>query len=225
MKCRRLMQQYAVDMFAKIEGARIQFVKHNQRQIRADKYCGLMDAQANDDLANAGTKIILRPTVYGSPRFYSEAFQNSMAVVRKLGKPDIFITFTCNPRWQEIKDALHPGESPGDRPDLCARVFKMKLDQLIKDLTVNHILGETIGDTYTIEFQKRGLPHCHILLTMKEEYKPRTPEIVDTIVCAEIPDKEQNPQLYDIITNNVGTIICEGKKFCFFLITTIAFIS
>ena len=28
-------------------------------------------------------------------------YQNAMAIVRKHGKPDLFLTFTCNPKWRE----------------------------------------------------------------------------------------------------------------------------
>ena len=56
-------------------------------------------------------RIVLLPTVYGLPRFYNQCFQNAMTIVRrKFGKPDLFITFTCNPKWEEITGALHEDE-------------------------------------------------------------------------------------------------------------------
>ncbi|GKD31695.1 putative PIF1 DNA helicase/replication protein A1-like protein [Tanacetum coccineum] len=58
-------------------------------------------------------------------------------------------------------------ESP--RPDVMTRVFKIKLDSLMKDLKERHIFGHVKGAVYTIEFQKRGLPHCHILLWLEPE--------------------------------------------------------
>ena len=57
-----------------------------------------------------------------------------MSVVLKLGKPDLFVTFTCNPNWPEITRELLKNQIPSDRPDLIARVFKMKLDELVIDL-------------------------------------------------------------------------------------------
>ncbi|VDO45862.1 unnamed protein product [Haemonchus placei] len=39
-----------------------------------------------------------------------------------------------------------------------------------------------------MEFQKRGLPHCHILLTLAAEDKPRNATEVDAVVQAVIPD-------------------------------------
>ena len=34
---------------------------------------------------------------------------------------------------------------PADRPDVMARVFKIKLELLLEDLTDNHVLGKVIG--------------------------------------------------------------------------------
>ena len=152
MHSRRLLQQYAVDMWAKIEGARLDWVRRNQGPIRADKYNGLLDAQANDDLPNAGARVILPPTIYGSPRWFNERFQDAMAIVRKYGKPDLFLTFTCNPKWQEIEEALNEGESYTDRPDLCVHVFKMKLDALLLDLLKRQILGPVKAYTATVVY-------------------------------------------------------------------------
>ncbi len=69
-----------------------------------------MDAVAERDLARAGQKMILPPTIYSSPKFYFEAFQNAMNNVRMLGIPDFFITFTTNLNCPEINEALNPGK-------------------------------------------------------------------------------------------------------------------
>jgi hypothetical protein len=33
---------------------------------------------------------------------------DAMALVRKYGKPDVFLTMTYNPNWDEIKNELCP---------------------------------------------------------------------------------------------------------------------
>ena len=53
---------------------------------------------------------------------------------------------------------------------------------------------------YVIEWQKSGPPHAHILGICDETTKPRTIPDYDSIVCAEIPDKDRYPQLHQIIT-------------------------
>ena len=108
-----------------------------------------------------------------------------------------------NPRWVEITSALFPGESASDRPDLCDRVFYLKLKSLLDDLVKKSILGNVKAYTATVEFQKRGLPHCHILLIMEEVDKPRKPMKVNTVVSAEIPNRDKNPVLHEIIVKNM----------------------
>ena len=55
------------------------------------------------------------------------------------------------------------------------------------------------GTTYVIEWQKRGPPHAHILAIGDTESKPRNPEDIDSIVCAEIRDEQQLPKLHKIV--------------------------
>ena len=156
------------------------------------------------DSVNAGRRIILPPTVYSSPRLYSESFMNALTIVRHLGKPDYFITITTNPRWPEIVETLNDSEQPQDRPDLCARVFNLKLLALMDDLLKVTILGKVKAYVYTTEWQKRGLTHCHILLTMADEYKPRTPEIIDKVASAELPDKDRSPVLHNLVVRHMS---------------------
>ena len=161
-----------------------------------------MDAIADGrDLSNIGTRTILPATFTGGPREMRQQYHDAMAIVRAHSKPDIFITMTCNPQWPEIRAELQPHHSPQDRTDIIARVFKLKLDALIHDLIENGVLGKTIAHMYVIEFQKRGLPHAHILLILQDSDKPRTPEHVDTIISAEIPDQTQFPKLYETVVN------------------------
>jgi hypothetical protein len=84
-----------------------------------------------------------------------QLYLDAMAIVCNKGHPDLFITFTCNPNWPEIQNALPPGCTTQDRPDLVARVFHLKLKILMTDLTKKMILGRVIGHVHTIEWQKR----------------------------------------------------------------------
>ena len=46
-----------------------------------------------------------------------------MTICRKFGKPDLFLTMTCNPHWKEITENLNENENAIDRPDIVTRVF------------------------------------------------------------------------------------------------------
>src|SRR5438046_1287271 len=126
-----------------------------------------------------------------------------MAICRHYGHADFFITFTCNPKWNEITSNISPGSSPTDHPDVVSRVFNLNLKALMDDLLNKHVLGKTVADVLTIEFQKRGLLHAHILLVMNQADKIRDVEFIDNIVCAEIPDRNRHPDLYDVVISNM----------------------
>ncbi|XP_074271040.1 uncharacterized protein LOC141594960 [Silene latifolia] len=138
---------------------------------------------------------------FGEDGYMIENYQDAMASCKEFGFPDLFITFTCNPKWPEISRYVKRiGVRPGDRPDILCKVSKIKLDQLIRDLKNKKLFGRVQSVMYTAEFQKGGLPHVHILLFLHREDKFPNPESIDKIISAEIPDKEKNPRLYQIVS-------------------------
>ena len=92
-----------------------------------------------------------------------------MALVRHFEKPLLFITFMANPKWTEIQQELFPGQTAADRPDLVARVFHLKLHNLLDQIKNKEVFGPWLGWVWTIEYQKRGLPHIHLLLFLKTD--------------------------------------------------------
>nr|GEX17936.1 hypothetical protein [Tanacetum cinerariifolium] len=80
------------------------------------------------------------------------------------------------------------------------RVFKLKLTELVDDLTKKHMLGQSEAVIYVIEFQKRGLPHAHILPWLEEHSKCRTPSEIDDIISAELPSLTDYPAGYKVMT-------------------------
>ena len=65
-----------------------------------------------------------------------------MTICKSYGYPDLFITFTCNPNWPEIARMMEAkGMKSEDRPDATTRVFKIKLDTLIKEFREKRTFG------------------------------------------------------------------------------------
>ncbi|XP_044596977.1 uncharacterized protein LOC123273602 [Cotesia glomerata] len=205
---RRLTQQWIVDSYVKIEKDRLNYCKFNQKKLRAESYQGLVDhLQSRNSDGNTGTnigKIIILPSSFtGSPRNMVQHYQDAMSMVRKFGKPDLFITMTCNPKWREITENLLPGQNASDRPDLVARVFNIEKNVLIDMIVKQHLFGQAVAFNWVIEFQKRGLPHLHMLVTLTAGCKITTSEHVDRLISAEIPNPLNGPTLFDIVTRNM----------------------
>lgn len=59
--------------------------------------------------------------------------------------------------------------------------------------------GETAAFVYSVEFQKRGLPHAHIIVWLKR--KPAL-DSIDRYVSAELPNPGTQPRLFKVITSN-----------------------
>ena len=201
-RCKDLFQQLMVDSFCKIESERLGYLGRSQDKVRAADYDtlrrGLMDQTG--DLTKIGKRTVLPSSFTGGPRYYHKKQQDAMAYVRKYGKPSFFITFTTNPKWPEITGELIENQVPADRPDIVARVFKLKVDKLMALLREAHFFGEVQCDLYSIEWQKRGLPHAHILIWLVDPIHPRN---ADRVISAEIPDPKKDPVLHDIVINRM----------------------
>ena len=161
-----LFHQFITDMFVKIEAVRLNFIRFNQTKLRAEEYIHLKDAIRDDnDTSEIGQLIILPSSFTGGMRYMHERTQDAMTYVRCHGRPDLFITFTCNPKWPEIDSQLMPGQKSQGRHDLLARVFRRKVAILMDLIVKGCIFGKTRCYMYTIERQKRGLPHTHTFLS------------------------------------------------------------
>ncbi|KAG2217967.1 hypothetical protein INT45_001401 [Circinella minor] len=197
---RRLFQQFVVDNYACIEFSRLQYITNNQNDLCADLYNGIGD---NVDPRQIGRSIILPSSFTGGPRCMKQMLQDGLAIIRQRGNPTLFITFTCNPQWPEIQSELLPGQQAFDRPDICSRVFHIKITEMMAHIKESNCFGRVVGYVATVEFQKRGLPHVHILLILHHQDRPRNPADYDHFVCAELPNSATHPQLYRTVTSSM----------------------
>ncbi|XP_078431140.1 uncharacterized protein LOC144702973 [Wolffia australiana] len=75
--------------------------------------------------------------------------------------------------------------------------------ELLHLIIDKEIFDNVKGRVYVVEFQKRGLPHAHMLWILDDPYKPRTPEDIDKIVCAELPDPSETELLNCVATHMI----------------------
>ncbi|XP_031092245.1 uncharacterized protein LOC115996940 [Ipomoea triloba] len=199
---KRLFQQFLVDAYTMVESGRLMFIRNNQKALRCEQYKGLSDALFRGDIdpSTQRKKIILPSSFTGGARYMIQNYQDVMAICRWIGYPNLFITFTCNPKWPEIQRFIEVrGLRTEDRPDIVSCVFKMKLDSLVKELKSAELFGPVKALIYTIEFQKRGLPHAHILLFLGSNRMESSPDSIDKFISSEISDIEIDKDYYKAV--------------------------
>ena len=141
--------------------------------------------------------------------------QNACALSIRKKNATFSNTITCNPNWPEIQECLYPGLTAYDRPELCARVFKKKLDEVLRAINSGkwhtrwrlkadergiQLGGGENGDNvfedvvvvwriYVIEYQARGLPHAHIVYRV-EAPRRRSPRLRVFVTPSFVPARE-----------------------------------
>jgi hypothetical protein len=134
--------------------------------MNAESYKKLKKSLENEN-PSMGKHVILPSTFIGGPRSMSQLYQDLMAICRKYGPPSLFITMTTNPEWPEILANIPPGGVAYNHLTIVARVFQLKLKQLLHQLINMKQLGTVVAFVYTIQFEKRGLPHVHLMVTLE----------------------------------------------------------
>ncbi|XP_031629676.1 uncharacterized protein LOC116344956 [Contarinia nasturtii] len=126
-----------------------------------------------------------------SPAYWEKIKKDSFAALRQLGKPTIFMTLSPGEkRWPELLQVLYKFHYHQDitveeamrlsdeiktklvrnDPVLCAQYFKFKSDKFINLLQKLHSIFdefELIDYYIRVEFQKRGAPHIHVMIWLK----------------------------------------------------------
>nr|XP_043633322.1 uncharacterized protein LOC122604498 [Erigeron canadensis] len=178
---KKLLHQFMVDAYTMIESERLSYIKTQQKKLHTETYKNLTAAveNGNDEGSSSGKRIFLPSSFTGGARYMMQKYLML---------------------WQFAKRCLVDIDlKPEDRPDILSRIFKIKLDYLIQDLKTNEFFGPIEAVIYTVEFQKRGLPHAHLCLFLKAGHKFPTVTDIDHVISAEIPDKEEDPELYELV--------------------------
>ncbi|XP_074327665.1 uncharacterized protein LOC141665579 [Apium graveolens] len=170
--------------------------------IHSDLYHNIWDTLQKGDSnpENVGKATILPASFTGSKRYMNQYFKDALAICRMLGQPSLFLTMTTNIKWPEIQRMLKflTGVDVVDAPDVVARVFKMKVDQMVDQIKNKNYFGRLM---HVIEFQKRGLPYAHMLIWLHPKDRPKTKYQIDKMVSTEIPDPSIDPVGYKDVKN------------------------
>ena len=84
----------------------------------------------------------------------------------------------------------------------------------MNDIKNRHVLSVPVAHFHVIEFQKRGLPHCHMLIILRKEDTLRDSNDIDNIISGEIPDKNDELELFEIAKSCVihRPCVCNTKN-------------
>ncbi|WVZ59158.1 hypothetical protein U9M48_009350, partial [Paspalum notatum var. saurae] len=199
----RLSQQYIVNCYSCVEANRLSFYFFNQDLLRCETYQGISDAVGRGAATgrDVGVKKTLPASHIGGKRYMHQNYQDCMAICCAYGPPDKFTTFTCNSKWPEIYEAIRfeKGQKPSDRSDMVVRVFHMKLNEYLADIKEGRVFGPVRAVAHTNEFQKRGLPHSHILVWQCPTGRETTADDIDKHISAELPDPNIDPLGFSLV--------------------------
>ncbi len=204
-RCERLTMEFYCDLWAQVEARNAHFHRSplQQAKYRAARVAAIEDQLASGRHASEiGQPVVRLPSSFvGSARFYQQLYLDAMALPKKFGKPDLFLTFTCNPDWPEIRAALPQHSHWRYHPDIIARVFALKLRALIDDIQNGQIFGLARAYVYRVEWQARGLPHVHMLIILDD--KILSARHIDAVVSAELPNPETEPELSTLVIKHM----------------------
>jgi len=134
----------------------------------------VVDALASDANATGhgiGQRTILPSSFVGGTHYMIQNCQDALAINQHFHGAELFITITTNPNWPEVTQEPLPGQTPADRPHLVVHAFHAKVTQLLNDLNDHGVMGCTVACVWTIEFQKRGLSHMHLIVFLDPAHK------------------------------------------------------
>nr|KAJ0213589.1 hypothetical protein LSAT_V11C400192910 [Lactuca sativa] len=121
LNSKRLFQQFLVDAYTMIESERLYYIRRQQHVLRCDSYENLCNqkAQGTTNISNIGQRVILPSSFTGGARYMLQNYLDAMSLCKWFGYPDFFITFTCNPKWPDVKRFLKDTSLQAeDRPDI-----------------------------------------------------------------------------------------------------------
>jgi hypothetical protein len=159
----RLACEYAVDMYSRVEEERLNYLRRGRLdQVRG---AGQHGTEGSSESLRGNIEGMLPASFLGSRAWSSQQVSDALALCRQYGKPSFFITMTTNPNWPEIRTQLKKGQTAADIPAIVCRVFNKKVKVLV-EFICRHF-GKILYEVRVVEFQKRGLPHIHMIFKVR----------------------------------------------------------
>ena len=162
--------------------------------------------------------------IKGTPAYWKKFLFDVLAMVRQLGCPTFFMTSSADLRWNELVSIISDISklqlseediakmSYQDRcnllnsnPVLVARHFQYRVEIFFKEIVIDGPIGKTKYYAIRTEFQVRGSPHIHCFLwiwnspVLSENTVDDYVAFVDKIVHASLPNKNENPDLHELV--------------------------
>ncbi|CAI5655046.1 unnamed protein product [Oreochromis niloticus] len=161
----------------------------------------------------------------GTPAYWEKALKDLHAMVRQLGKPTFFLTFSAaEMRWPEVVEVIktQQGEQVDfsqldwntkceilrSNPVTVMRLFEKRVDALMTTLILSPAqpIGEVEDYFYRVEFQARGSPHIHLLVWVKDapkfgsDLEDHVYKFIDKYITCKMPDQNADPELHKIVS-------------------------
>ncbi|XP_061154317.1 uncharacterized protein LOC133167487 isoform X2 [Syngnathus typhle] len=185
----------------------------------------LQDKRQVEKLVRSKDAVRFMTPLRGTPAYWERTTKDLFAMIRQLGTPTFFCTFSAaEMRWEEVITAIkaQQGEVVNfagldwatkceilrGNPVTTMRMFDKRVEALFRDLILSPAqpIGEVVDYFYRLEFQHRGSPHIHCLIWVKgapvfeESSDKAICDFVSRYISAELPDPQKEPELYKKVT-------------------------
>ena len=137
-----------------------------------------------------GVRVVLPSSFSGSPRAMQQNYQDAMAIVLKYGKPDLFLTNTCNPKICEIIE------------NLCNNASWLCLQSIQAPSWETPLWHQGLSCSWcaccscSCYWVSKERFASHILIILAGEDKLRERHDIEGLISAEIPDEEVDLELW-----------------------------
>ncbi|XP_062571568.1 uncharacterized protein LOC134233602 [Saccostrea cucullata] len=162
--------------------------------------------------------------IRGTPAYWSSAQKDLFAMLRQLGIPTWFCSFSAaEHRWNDavrtilrqqnderdpcMLDWSEKNETLRKNPVTVARMFEHRFHVFQGDVifSPSEPIGKVVDFFQRVEFQQRGSPHMHCLYwvenapKLEEHGKEAVCDFIDRYVTCELPSETEDPELRNIV--------------------------